>query len=83
MRATILAAALSFALLLLVTVDRASSLPGLSARPSAVSAGLIEATRTRKYRTVASTAVPTTCPISARLPTNIVTEFYPPICYPL
>ena len=35
MRATILAAVLSFCALSLVTLDRASSLPGLSARPSA------------------------------------------------
>ena len=46
MRATILAAVLSFCALSLVTLDRASSLPGLSARPSAASAGLVEEART-------------------------------------
>jgi hypothetical protein len=50
MRATILAAVLSFGALSLVTLDRASSLPGLSARPSAASAGLVEEARTQRYR---------------------------------
>ena len=50
MRATILAAVLSFGALSLVTLDRASSLPGLSARPSAASSGLVEAARTQRYR---------------------------------
>ena len=50
MRATILAAVLSFCALSLVTLDRASSLPGLSARPSAASAGLVEEARTQRYR---------------------------------
>ena len=43
MRATILAAVLIVGALSLVTPDTASSLPGLSARPSAASAGLVEA----------------------------------------
>ena len=50
MRATILAAVLSFGVLSLITPDTASSLPGLSAHPSAVSSGLVEQARTQHYR---------------------------------
>jgi hypothetical protein len=50
MRATILAAVLSFAVLSLVTPGSASSLAGLSAHPSAASSGLVEEARTTRYR---------------------------------
>jgi hypothetical protein len=86
MRAIILAAALSFGALSLVTPGSASSLVGLSERPSAASAGLVEQARTtryrsaRKYRDRRPYYVPYACsrPYQYRY-----WQFYAPICYPL
>jgi hypothetical protein len=86
MRATILAAVLSFGVLSLVAPGRASSLAGLSAHPSAASSGLVEEARTtryryaRKYRYRRPYYVPYACsrPYQYRY-----WQFYAPICYPL
>jgi hypothetical protein len=74
MRATILAAVLSFGALSLVTLDRASSLPGLSARPSAASCRPRRGGADAALPNARGTAigVPITCPIPARAHTNIV-----------
>jgi hypothetical protein len=85
MRATILAAVLSFGVLLLITPDTASSLPGLWASPSAASDGLLEKARAPRYRKARKYYrrphyVPYFCapPYQYRY-----WQFYPPICYPL
>ncbi|HSA66250.1 MAG TPA: hypothetical protein VLE24_01145 [Methyloceanibacter sp.] len=84
MRATILAAVLSFGVLSLVAPGTASSMPGLSARPSATSAGLEARTQryrnARKYRYRRPYYVPYACsrPYQYRY-----WQFYAPICYPL
>ncbi|MGH6825662.1 hypothetical protein [Methyloceanibacter sp.] len=86
MRATILAAVLSFGVLSLMTLDSASSLPGLSTRPSAASSSLVEEARTQRYRKAQRYGhrrpyyVPYACsrPYQYRY-----WQFYAPICYPL
>jgi hypothetical protein len=86
MRTTILAAALSFAVLSLVTPGSASSLAGLSAHPSAASSGLVEEARTtrysnaRKYHYRRPYYVPYACshPYQYRY-----WQYYAPIGYPL
>lgn len=86
MRATIFAAVLSFAALSLVTADRASSLPGLTARPSAASAGLVEEARTQRYRNARKYRYrrPYYVPYACSRPYQYrYWQFYPPICYPL
>ena len=50
MRATMLTALLLGGALSLITFDAASSLPALSARPAAKSAGLVEEAKTQRYR---------------------------------
>lgn len=84
MRATILAAVLSFGALSLVTLDRASSLPGLSARPSAASA--VEEARTQRYRNARKYRYrrPYYVPYACSRPYQYrYWQFYAPICYPL
>ena len=86
MRATIFVAVLSFAALSLVTLDTASSLPGLSARPSAASAGLVEAARTQRYRSARKYRYrrPYYVPYACSRPYQYrYWQFYAPICYPL
>jgi hypothetical protein len=86
MRATILAAALSFIALALATADRASSFPGLSAHPSAASAGLVEEARTQRYRNARKYRYrrPYYVPYACSRPYQYrYWQFYPPICYPL
>jgi hypothetical protein len=86
MRATILAAVLSFGVLSLVTADRASALPGPSARPLAASAGLVEEARTQRYRNARKYRYrrPYYVPYACSRPYQFrYWQFYPPICYPL
>jgi hypothetical protein len=86
MRATILAAALSFIALALATADRTSSFPGLSAHPSAASAGLVEEARTQRYRNARKYRYrrPYYVPYACSRPYQYrYWQFYPPICYPL
>jgi hypothetical protein len=86
MRATILAAVLSFGALSLVTLARASSLPGLSAHPLAASAGLVEAARTQRYRNAGKYRYrrPYYVPYACSRPYQYrYWQLYAPICYPL
>ena len=86
MRATILAAVLSFGVLSLITPDTASSLPGLSESPSAASSGLVEEARTQRYRTARKYHYrrPYYVPYACSRPYQLrYWQFYPPICYPL
>jgi hypothetical protein len=86
MRATILAAVLSFAALSLITIDTASSLPGLSAHPSAAGAGLVEEARTTRYRSARKYhyRCPYYVPYACSRPYQYrYWQFYAPICYPL
>ena len=72
MRPIILAATLLGGALSLVTLDTASSLPGLSTRPASF-AGLVQEAKTQRYRKAGkycSTGVPTTFPTPARARTN-------------
>src|SRR4029078_12267823 len=70
----------------LTALDTASALPGLSARPAATSAGLVEAAKKQRYRKAGKFGqrrpyyVPSACsrPYQLRY-----WQFYPPICYPL
>jgi hypothetical protein len=86
MRATILAAVLSFGVLSLVTPGRASSLTGLSAHLSAASSGLVEQVRTTRYRTARKYRYrrPYFVPYACSRPYQYrYWQFYAPICYPL
>jgi hypothetical protein len=86
MRATIIAAVLVFAALSLATADTASSLPGLSGRPSAASAGLVEQARTQRYRNARKYRYrrPYYVPYACAPPYQFrYWQFYAPICYPL
>ena len=86
MRATILAAVLTFAALSLVTPGSASSLPGLSESPSAASSGLVEEARTQRYRTARKYHYrrPYYVPYACSRPYQYrYWQYYAPICYPL
>ena len=86
MRATILAAVLTFAALSLVTPGTASSLPGLSERPSAASSGLVEQARTQHYRNARKHRYrrPYYVPYASSRPYQYrYWQYYAPICYPL
>jgi hypothetical protein len=87
MRATILAPALLLSgILSLITFDAASSLPALSARPAAKSAGLVEEAKTQRYRKVRKYGQrrPYYVPYACSRPYQFrYWQFYPPICYPL
>ena len=71
MRPIILAATLLGGTLSLVTLDTASSLPGLSTRPASF-AGLVQEVKTQRYRKAGKYGygVPTTFPTPARARTN-------------
>ena len=87
MRATILAAALLLSgILSLITLDAASSLPSLSGRPAATSAGLVEEAKTQRYRKAGKFGQrrPYYVPYACSRPYQLrYWQFYPPICYPL
>jgi hypothetical protein len=86
MRATILAAMLLGGALSLLTLDTASSLPGLSARPAIASAGLVEVAKTQRYRKARKYGYrrPYYAPYACSRPYQLrYWQFYPPICYPL
>jgi hypothetical protein len=86
MRATILAAVLSFGVLSLITPDMASSLPPLSAHPSAASADLVEQARTQRYRYARKYHYrrPYYVPYACSRPYQYrYWQYYAPICYPL
>ena len=87
MRATILAPALLLSgILTLITLDAASSLPGLSARPAAKSAGLVEEAKTQRYRKARKYGQrrPYYVAYACSRPYQLrYWQFYPPICYPL
>jgi hypothetical protein len=79
MRATILAAMLLGGALSLLTLDTASSLPGLSAR-------LVEEAKTQRYRKARKYGYrrPYYVPYACSRPYQLrYWQFYPPICYPL
>jgi hypothetical protein len=86
MRATILAGVPSFGVLSLVRPGRASSLAGLSAHPSAASAGLVEEARTQRYRAARKYRYrrPYCVPYACSRPYQYrYWQYYAPICYPL
>jgi hypothetical protein len=86
MRATMLTALLLGGALSLLTLDTASSLPGLSARPVAASDGLVEAAKTQRYRKARKYGYrrPYYVPYACSRPYQLrYWQFYPPICYPL
>jgi hypothetical protein len=86
MRATMLTALLLGGALSLTTLDAASSLPGLSARPVAASAGLVEEAKTQRYRKARKYGYrrPYYAPYACSRPYQLrYWQFYPPICYPL
>jgi len=86
MLATVLIAMLFGGALSLITLDTASSLPGLSARPATATAGLIEAAQTQRYRKARKYRYrrPYYVPYACSRPYQFrYWQFYPPICYPL
>jgi hypothetical protein len=86
MRATIVAAVLLCGALSLVTLDRASSLPGVPGRPAITKAGLIEEARAPRYRKARRYGHrrPYYVPYFCAPPYQYhYWQFYPPICYPL
>ena len=85
MRPTILAATLLGGALSLVTLDTASSLPGLSTRPASF-AGLVQEVKTQRYRKAGKYGYrrPYYVPYACSRPYQLrYWQFYPPICYPL
>jgi hypothetical protein len=85
MRPIILAATLLGGALSLVTLDTASSLPGLSTRPASF-AGLVQEVKTQRYRKAGKYGYrrPYYVPYACSRPYQLrYWQFYPPICYPL
>jgi hypothetical protein len=85
MRPIILAATLLGGALSLVTLDTASSLPGLSTRPASF-AGLVQEAKTQRYRKAGKYGYrrPYYVPYAFSRPYQLrYWQFYPPICYPL
>jgi hypothetical protein len=85
MRPIILAATLLGGALSLVTLDTASSLPGLSTRPASF-AGLVQEAKTQRYRKAGKYGYrrPYYVPYACSRPYQLrYWQFYPPICYPL
>ena len=85
MRPIILAATLLGGTLSLVTLDTASSLPGLSTRPASF-AGLVQEVKTQRYRKAGKYGYrrPYYVPYACSRPYQLrYWQFYPPICYPL
>ena len=85
MRPIILAGTLLGGTLSLVTLDTASSLPGLSTRPASF-AGLVQEVKTQRYRKAGKYGYrrPYYVPYACSRPHQLrYWQFYPPICYPL
>ena len=85
MRPIILAGTLLGGTLSLVTLDTASSLPGLSTRPASF-AGLVQEVKTQRYRKAGKYGYrrPYYVPYACSRPYQLrYWQFYPPICYPL